>query len=347
MPAPAFMKGKMSMRLLFEMDAKNYAPRGTVFSRPSARAIILRGGKVAMVHSLKYDYYKFPGGGIEPGEDHMAALVRETREEAGLSVIPASVRPYGYVHRVEKGDREDLFVQDNYYYFCDTEPETVSQALDAYEAEERFTLEFVPPETAIAVNRERPHGPKSQVMLEREARVLELLVKEEYLSADKFLCVLAGYDEETEARLAALQNQLYRQGFTGTQSKDIPLHITLGAFPPPEEEALKEAMSQAARACRPFEVDFEHIGVFGGSKVLFVAPDINRPLLRLKEHFGPSSRWTPHTTMLMDRPETVYRALPILAEGFQAFQGQVTSLHLYEFWPARHILSLPLSNNAS
>ena len=164
--------------------------------------------------------------------------------------------------------------------------------------------------------------------------------------ADPFLCVLAGYDQETEARLAALQDRLYGQGFTGTQSKNIPMHITLGAFPPSEEGTLKETMTRAAGACRPFEVDLEHIGVFGGSKVLFVAPDINRSLLQLKEHFGPSGRWTPHTTMLMDQPEVIYRALPILAEGFEAFQGQVTALHLYEFWPARHILSLPLANHA-
>ena len=44
------------MRLLFEMDAKDYDPDGKVFSRPSARGIIIRDGKIAMVHSLKYDY---------------------------------------------------------------------------------------------------------------------------------------------------------------------------------------------------------------------------------------------------------------------------------------------------
>ena len=32
-----------------------------------------------MIHSLKYDYYKFPGGGIEDGESNEEALIRETR----------------------------------------------------------------------------------------------------------------------------------------------------------------------------------------------------------------------------------------------------------------------------
>ncbi|MBQ1504533.1 MAG: NUDIX domain-containing protein, partial [Oscillospiraceae bacterium] len=87
------------MRLLFTIDPKDYDPNGKGFVRDSARAVIVRGGKVAMVHSLKYDYYKFPGGGIEPGETLEDAVIRETREEAGLEVIPESVREFGYVHR--------------------------------------------------------------------------------------------------------------------------------------------------------------------------------------------------------------------------------------------------------
>ena len=52
------------MRLLFELDLHDYAECTRTFVRNSARSIIIRDGKVAMVHSLKYDYYKFPGGGI-------------------------------------------------------------------------------------------------------------------------------------------------------------------------------------------------------------------------------------------------------------------------------------------
>ena len=100
------------MRILFEMDKKDYVPNGRVFSRPSARAIIIKDGKIAMVYNKKYNYYKFPGGGIE--------------------------------------------------------------------ADEGFTLKFLEPQLAINVNRKTILDDFTQVMLEREALVLELLIQEGY-----------------------------------------------------------------------------------------------------------------------------------------------------------------------
>ena len=173
------------MRLLFEMDKKDYAHCTRRFVRNSARSIIIRDGKIAMIHSLKYDYYKFPGGGIEPGEDPVQAMIRETREEAGLVVKPETVREYGFVHRIQRSDMDasECFVQDNYYYLCQTEPEAVRQNLDAYEAQEAYTLEYVAPLTAIQKNRSVGASPYNPIMFEREARVLELLTAEGYFSA--------------------------------------------------------------------------------------------------------------------------------------------------------------------
>ena len=171
------------MRLLFTMDAGDYDQNGRAFVRHSARCITIQNGRVAMVHSLKYDYYKFPGGGIEPDETPVQALIRETEEEAGLLILPASIQEYGCVHRVEASDRTDAdyFVQDNFYYLCRVHKAQVSQKLDDYEADEHFTLEWVEPNHAIVINRTVDHGPKEQTMLEREARVLELLLAEGYL----------------------------------------------------------------------------------------------------------------------------------------------------------------------
>ena len=76
------------MRRLFDIDIKDYEAGYNVYRRPSARGIILQGDRIALVYSGREHYYKFPGGGIQGGEDKKAALVREVREETGLVVIP-------------------------------------------------------------------------------------------------------------------------------------------------------------------------------------------------------------------------------------------------------------------
>ena len=162
------------MRLLFEMDKKDYEYCTHRFVRNSARSIITRDGKIAMIHSLKYDYYKFPGGGIENGENPVEAMIRETREEAGLVVKPETVKEYGYVHRIQRSDMDssECFVQDNYYYLCKAEPEAVRQNLDAYEAQETYTLEYVTPLMAIQKNRSVGASPYNPMMFEREIKSL-------------------------------------------------------------------------------------------------------------------------------------------------------------------------------
>lgn len=171
------------MRELFVLDKKNYNSNGTIGTRPSVRGIIVRNGKIAMMHSKKYDYYKLPGGGMEQGEELKDTLVREVREESGLIVKLDTIKEFGYVRRIEKGRIEDIFIQDNYYFVCEAEDEIESQELDDYEAEEEFTLEFVTAEHAIEVNRTANHLEKEEIltfqgMIDRENRILELLIAE-------------------------------------------------------------------------------------------------------------------------------------------------------------------------
>lgn len=175
----------VAMRELFTIDMKNYKENGTVGKRPSVRGIIIKDGKIAMMHSLKYDYYKLPGGGIEEGEELRDTLVREVKEESGLVVKKETIKEFGYVRRIEKGLFEDIFIQENYYFLCDVEDEISSQELDDYEAEEGFTLEFVTPEHAINVNNTGDHREKLEKqtftgMLRRENRVLQM-VRDELL----------------------------------------------------------------------------------------------------------------------------------------------------------------------
>ncbi len=163
--------------------------------------------------------------------------------------------------------------------------------------------------------------------------------------AEKYLYVLAGYDDETEKRLSDIQNRLYGQGFTGIQTKDIPMHFTLGSYETERESELKERLIRLSASQKAFDTGFNHIGLFRlpGNDVLFAAPEVSREMLELKDHFSDNRDvlpWSPHTTFLIDRPEEIARALKVVMEDFRAFTGKVTALHLYEFQPARHVLSV-------
>ena len=80
------------------------------------------------------------------------------------------------------------------------------------------------------------------------------------------------------------------------------------------------------------------------SEVLFAAPDASKELLALKEIFCGDTDLTPHTTLLIDNPDSILKALPAVMEDFSPFRGKITSLHLYEFFPARYILTVPLKD---
>ena len=163
--------------------------------------------------------------------------------------------------------------------------------------------------------------------------------------AEKYLYVMAGFDAETEAKLAELQNLLYENGFTGTQTKGIPFHLSLGSRPADEEneEWLLEIIHEVAEISFDFTVTFNHIGIFSGGKVLFAAPDPEMELLHLNGRFDFSDdSWTPHATLLIDEPSVILGALPIVLEKFKPFTARIDKLYLYEFFPSRHIATVEL-----
>lgn len=142
------------MRKLLTIDYKDYTEEMPVYEKHTVRAIIRHDGKLAMQQSRDGEY-KILGGVVEDGESHLAAILREVEEEAGMFVKPDSLKEIGVIE--EK--RLDVFHKDRiyhcltYFYYCDVEERMVPLKLTACEVAKGYKLAWETPEHIVETNR--------------------------------------------------------------------------------------------------------------------------------------------------------------------------------------------------
>lgn len=172
------------MRTIATLDLKNYEPDWRRYRRFAVRAVIFRDTELIMVRSSKDGFYKFPGGGIERGESHLDTLIRETKEELGLNILPESIHPLGRVREIRKSiyNKHEIFDHTSYYYYAKTGDIISETNLDTYEAELGFEFACVSPELACRENR-RIYEEKQADFLRREIFVLEWIMKKHHSPA--------------------------------------------------------------------------------------------------------------------------------------------------------------------
>lgn len=162
---------------------------------------------------------------------------------------------------------------------------------------------------------------------------------------DKQLYVMAQLDKKTCEAMRRIYNHLRELGIESKRLPKAPFHITLGAYELDQEENLKKRVEEVCRALPCFPLSYNHIGLFG-LNVLFFGPDVNRELLALEQPFRQDRiqmhEWTAHTTLLMDEPEVILKAVPVVAEEFHGFHAMIESVSLYEFWPSRQVCECQL-----
>ncbi|HYK73295.1 MAG TPA: NUDIX domain-containing protein [Pseudoneobacillus sp.] len=147
--------------------------------REAVRAVIVRDGQILLIHSNKGDY-KFPGGGVEKGESHDHALLREIAEETGY--INAVVKnKIGVVveRQIDEYVEEPnaYFQMTSHYYVCDLiDEEKVALKLEGYESIQQFTPKWVTIEEAIKENHQALTQPNPNDWIQRESYVLSKLV---------------------------------------------------------------------------------------------------------------------------------------------------------------------------
>lgn len=163
--------------------------------RTAVRAVMIRNGKILLVHSNQ-GYYKLPGGGVEDGESRIDALLREVAEETGY-INCTVIGKIGIVteKRADRFASNTYFQMDSHHYLCELmDDEKIAQRLDGYEQEQEFTAVWIEIGQAIRENQIILKQNEANVFIQREnyvltevRRNLDLLSKESPGSADRIL----------------------------------------------------------------------------------------------------------------------------------------------------------------
>ncbi|MGL4383404.1 MAG: NUDIX domain-containing protein [Bacilli bacterium] len=119
----------------------------------TARAIILQGNKLLMIHTDTYDDYTFPGGTKEDDEAIEVTLERELREETGANDLVSAqlyLETIEYLPSVKNESKYNKRV--SYFYLCHINNSFIEPQLEDYEREAGYKVVWIELEKALKHN---------------------------------------------------------------------------------------------------------------------------------------------------------------------------------------------------
>lgn len=163
---------------------------------------------------------------------------------------------------------------------------------------------------------------------------------------DKFLTVFAVFDDETQKILKDYQDKVLGLGYEGSQTMNIPFHISLGTYCVKDESKMVEKIREVCTNTKSFDIDLSKVNRFG-YKVLFIEPEINKALSNLHDLFDNTVfdnglPWHPHATIFMGEEKQVQEAEKLLQNIFKPIKARIVGIQMGEFFPARMITSKEL-----
>jgi len=149
------------------------------FTRETARAVVLKGEKILLLCTARYDDYSLPGGGINTGESIEEGLIRELQEETGAQNIKIK-KPLGLYEELRpwyKDDFECIHIK-SYCYYCDIDKQLALSKMEHYEIQNGMQPKWVNIHSAIAHNETTmAMSEKQGLSIQRETFLLKLIAK--------------------------------------------------------------------------------------------------------------------------------------------------------------------------
>ena len=158
---------------------------------------------------------------------------------------------------------------------------------------------------------------------------------------------MAVLDPDTQRIMGDIQSALIKRVGEGTQTMGIPFHITLGSYPTDELDSAIERVKAAASSTSPFDVHFLGQDSFG-DKVLFLKPEKNEELLKLRACFendyAHGHEWIPHATLICGEEKQVQDARELIDMLELPEKATVVGIELGEFFPPKKIIRIDFVN---
>ena len=151
-----------------------------LITRYAARGIVVRGESILLVYTRRYHDYSLPGGGIDEGEDKVAGLIRELREETGAQGVRnvEAFACYDEYRPWHKPDA-DIIHMISYCYVCEIDEALGETALETYEVNNGMAPLWMNIHTAIAHNEDViANSDTKGLSIERETFLLKVIAKE-------------------------------------------------------------------------------------------------------------------------------------------------------------------------
>ena len=145
---------------------------------------MLNGSNILLLYTERYHDYSLPGGGIDEGEAHHCALIRELKEETGAQNV-RNIREFGLYEEYRPWYKADFDIvhMESYCYFCDIDEELSEPEFEAHELANGMVPKWMNIHAAIAHNEETmANSEKKGMSIERETFLLKRLVLELNLS---------------------------------------------------------------------------------------------------------------------------------------------------------------------
>ncbi len=148
--------------------------------RHAARGIVLNGANILLLYTQRYDDYSLPGGGVDAGEDVVAGLIREMREETGARNV-SNVTPFARYdeYRLWYKPDADIIHMISHCYVCDIDAELGETSLESHEISNGMTPLWVNIYEAIRHNElVIANSEKKGLSIKRETYLLSVIAQE-------------------------------------------------------------------------------------------------------------------------------------------------------------------------